>query len=95
MKWQGDGRDGGIDVDAEAAGERVDVREVAGLRGLHPFAELGLVAGIRREQGGETAYELGQVGHLRAGGGQLAEQRGLVVAELGGPGEQEPGDGPG
>jgi hypothetical protein len=29
MKWQGDGRYGGIDVDVEAAGERVDVREVA------------------------------------------------------------------
>jgi hypothetical protein len=61
-------------------------------RGLGPLAQLGLVRGIRPEQGSEGADEASEAGHLRAAGPQLAEQRLLAVAERVRPCEREPGD---
>ena len=95
VKRQGDGGGDGRHVEVQASGEGVDVWQVCGARGADPFLELLVVAGIWREQGGEGPDEAGEAGHLGAGGGQVAEQRLLGVAERGWPGEQEPGDAPG
>ncbi len=95
MERQGDGCGGGRHVEVQAPGEGVDAWQVRGLCGMGPFLELLVVSGIWLEKGGEGADEAGEAGHLGAGGGQLAEQRLLGVAERSWPGEQEPGDAPG
>ena len=76
-------------------GEGVHVRQVGGPGGLGPVLEPGVVSWVWLEQGGEREGQPGEAGHLRACGGQLAEQCFLLAAEGVWPGEREPGDVPG
>ena len=82
-----------VDVQVQAAGEGVDVGQVRGAAvGRSSPGAWPSFAGSGLEQGGEGADQAGEAGHLRAGGGQPAEQLLLAVAEGVWPGEQEPGD---
>ena len=95
VERQGDGCGGGRHVEVQAPGEGVDAWQARGPCGTGPFPEFAVVSGVWLEQGGEGADEIGEAGHLGAGGGQLAKEHLLGVAERGGPGEQEPGNAPG
>jgi hypothetical protein len=88
---QGERGGGSLDVQVEAPGEGVQVREINGVGGGDPLLKMTGVVRVRGQQGGEGADEAGQAGHLRAGAGEAGEQRLLASGEAGGPGGQEPG----
>jgi hypothetical protein len=55
MKRQGDGSDRAVEVQVQAAGEGVQVWEVAGPCGLGPVLDPDFVSGDWFEQGGERS----------------------------------------
>ena len=63
---EGERGGGCLDVQVQAAGEGVEVREVGGAGAGDPFQELVLVGGVGVEHGGEFAGQPGQGFHLRA-----------------------------
>jgi hypothetical protein len=67
VEGQGERGGGGLDVEVQAAGEGMDVRQVSGPRVDDPLPEPVLVGGVGVEHCGEGADEAGQGFHLRAG----------------------------
>jgi hypothetical protein len=67
------------------------VGQVTGADGCDPFGEFGVVAGGGSEKFGELVDEAGEFCHLRAGGGEVAEEFGVLVAQVVGAGQEESG----
>ena len=57
---------GGLDVEIETSGERVEIRQVSRACAGDPLQEPLLVRGVGDEQGGEGPDQAGQGFHLRA-----------------------------
>ncbi|PRX48801.1 hypothetical protein B0I32_14046 [Nonomuraea fuscirosea] len=91
VEGQRDGVAGGVAVLVEATGESVQVRQVGGAGAGDPGVETVGVVFMRPQEAGETADEPGQVGHLGAGGGEGVQQAPVLILEVIGVGEQEPG----
>src|SRR6202050_3562324 len=80
---------GGRDVEVEAAGEGVQVRQVSGAGVGDPLLELVLVSGAGGQHGGAGADQAGHGVHLLAGRREPCRRLALPVREVVRPGEQD------
>jgi hypothetical protein len=80
---------GGLDVEFQAAGEGVHVRQAGSARVGDPLAELVLIGGVGVQHGGEGGDQAGQGFHLRAGRCEPSRRPALSVGQVVRPGQQD------